>query len=398
MGFASGTLRVGIVGAGIAGLVLAIRLRRLGFRPTVIEARTRKSLEDEGLFLMLAPNGMNGLRMIGLDAQVAATGITTRAIELSDAEGRRIALIDQGDHAATFGAESVTIGRGALLAALLAEAEWLGVDLHFGTPAGALYDEADVVEIEAGGRSFAFDLLVAADGLRSSVRQVAFPDYPRPRFTGLTGHGGFADAPGVPATDGTIRMVFGRRGFFGYIWHSSGPVLWYDSVPGEAPDADPGARAAWLRAVHRDDPAPVDEILAAVRSVPRAYPLHELPPLPAWSRGRVALIGDAAHAMGPHAGQGASMAIEDALVLAGCLAQAWEIPAALARFEALRRPRVAEVAAVTARNGSLKMDAGLVARIFRRVLLPHFVRIGARASRRLLEYRVDRDGAAMAGT
>jgi 2-polyprenyl-6-methoxyphenol hydroxylase-like FAD-dependent oxidoreductase len=396
MRFASGTLRVGVVGAGIAGLVLAIRLQGLGFRPTLIEARPRAALEDEGLFLMLAPNGMNGLRMIGLDERVAAAGITTRAIELCDATGRRIALIDQRDHADAFGAESVTIGRGALLSALIDEAERLGIDLRFGAPAGALRDGTEAVEIDAGGRGFAFDLLVAADGLRSGVRQAAFPDFPRPRFTGLTGHGGFANALGVPATGGAMRMIFGRRGFFGYIRHGSGPVLWYDSVPGEGPEADPEARAEWLREVHRDDPAPVGEILDAVRSVKRAYPLHDLPPLPAWSRGRVALIGDAAHAIGPHAGQGASLAIEDALVLAGCLAHAGAVPPALARFEALRRPRVAEVARLTARNGALKMNDGLMARAFRRLLLPHFVRLGARASRRLLEYRVDRDRAALA--
>jgi 2-polyprenyl-6-methoxyphenol hydroxylase-like FAD-dependent oxidoreductase len=396
MAFASGTLRVGIVGAGIAGLVLAIRLQGLGFRPTLIEARPRAALEGEGLFLMLAPNGMTGLRMIGLDERVAAAGIATTEIELCDASGRRIALIDQRDHADAFGAESVTIGRGALLAALLDEAERLDIDLHFGTPAGAPRDRADAVEIEAGGRGFAFDLLVAADGLRSGVRQTAFPDFPRARFTGLTGHGGFAEAPRVPATGGTMRMIFGHRGFFGYIRHGSGPVLWYDSVPGEGPEADPEPRAEWLRQVHRDDPAPVGEILDAVRSVPRDYPLHELPPLPVWSRGRVALIGDAAHATPPHAGQGAAMAIEDALVLAGCLAHAGVVPSALARFETLRRPRVAEVARLTARNGALKMNDGLLARAFRRVLLPYFVRLGARASRRLLAYRVDRDRAAVA--
>jgi 2-polyprenyl-6-methoxyphenol hydroxylase-like FAD-dependent oxidoreductase len=83
-------------------------------------------------------------------------------------------------------------------------------------------------------------------------------------------------------------------------------------------------------------------------------------------------------------------------VLAGCLVHAGAVPAALARFEALRRPRLAEVAAVTARNGALKMAEGPLARAIRRVLLPPLVRIGARASRRLLHYRVDRDRAALA--
>src|SRR5262249_16773256 len=96
--------RIAIVGAGVAGLVLATRLAQDGRDVTVFEARSEAVLRTEGLFLTLAPNGMNGLRLIGLAEAVAAKGIATRAIEILDERGRRLAIMDQADFATTLGA------------------------------------------------------------------------------------------------------------------------------------------------------------------------------------------------------------------------------------------------------------------------------------------------------
>ena len=144
-----------------------------------------------------------------------------------------------------------------------------------------------------------------------------------PVYTGLTGTGGFVDMPSVPATDGFMRMVFGETAFFGYIKEGAGPVFWFDSFPldEEAALAKPDARelAALARSLHAGDPEPIRRITAAVDAIPRTYPVFDMQHLPRWHDDRVVLLGDAAHAVSPHAGQGASMAIEDAVVLAACL-------------------------------------------------------------------------------
>jgi 2-polyprenyl-6-methoxyphenol hydroxylase-like FAD-dependent oxidoreductase len=114
-----------------------------------------------------------------------------------------------------------------------------------------------------------------------------------------------------------------------------------------------------------------------------------MPELPAWSRGRVVLLGDAAHAVGPHAGQGASMAIEDALVLAAALELEAEPQAAFRRYEALRRPRVAEVVRLTARNSSQKRAQGKWQLLIRDLLLRVFIPFGIRTGRKLFVYRPD---------
>jgi 2-polyprenyl-6-methoxyphenol hydroxylase-like FAD-dependent oxidoreductase len=116
-----------------------------------------------------------------------------------------------------------------------------------------------------------------------------------------------------------------------------------------------------------------------------------MPRLLTWHNGRVVLIGDAAHAVGPHAGQGASMAIEDALVLAACLEAEQNHGDAFRRYEAVRRPRVDEVVKFTARNGSQKRSTTRLGLLVRDLILPFLIPLSIRAGRRLFRYRVDRN-------
>ena len=315
-------VRVAVCGAGVAGLTLAARLARLGFDVTVFEARGEAAIGNEGVFLTLAPNGMNGLRLLDLHEAVAASGIATTGIEILDERGRRLALVDQTDHATAFGSPSVTIRRGPLALLLLAGARREGATVRLGRKVVGVDEAGDGVVVETDdGEKARFDLLAACDGLRSRIREMVFPDFPRPRFTGLMGTGGLVDAAEVAATGGTMRMTFGREAFFGYIKASGKPVFWFNSYPaenGEPAFATPQAYAAHLRALHASDPQVNRDILSHVDAIERDYPIYDMPELPVWHRGRVVLVGDAAHAVGPHAGQGASMAIEDAVVLAAC--------------------------------------------------------------------------------
>ena len=385
--------RVGICGGGVAGLTLAARLARLGFAVTVLEARDEAAIAGEGVFLTLAPNGMNGLRAIGLDGEVAARGIATTAIEILDERGRRLALIDQSDHAAAFGAPSVTIRRGLLASLLVTQARAEGATVRLGERvAGVTVDTDGVVVATEDGEALRFDLLAACDGLRSRVRGLVFPEFPEPRFTGLIGTGGFADAPVVPPTDGIMRMTFGREAFFGYIKAERQPVFWFNSYAADAaPGLTPEAYAAQLRALHRTDPQANRDVLAAVGRIDHDYPIFDLPELAMWHRGRVVLVGDAAHAVGPHAGQGASMAIEDAVVLAACLDREPDAAAAFARFQRLRRGRIREVVRLTARNAAQKRSSGRLSLMIRNLILPLVIPLGIRAARRICAFRVDRD-------
>lgn len=383
-----------VCGAGVAGLVLATLLADSGRRVVVLEARSREKLEREGLFLTLAPNGMNALRAVSLLEGVARSGIDTKGIEFRNEHGRRLALVDQSDHAEKLGAPSITITRSGLFELLLAAALQAGADVRFDEALQSLASNDGTVTVEtASGARWQAPLLCACDGLRSTARQLAFPHFPQPHFTGLVSAGGLVDSD-LGATGGVIRMTFGRDAFFGYIRAAGGPAHWFNSFPSQNPDAlheGGGHGAARVRELHARDPADNRRILAGVTEIDRFYPIYDMPELPVWHSDRVVLVGDAAHAVGPHAGQGASMAIEDAVVLAACLDDnIGPLDEALRRYEALRRTRVMQVVRATAHNGSQKKSSGWFVSAIRNLILRVAIPIGARMLRRIEAVRIDR--------
>jgi 2-polyprenyl-6-methoxyphenol hydroxylase-like FAD-dependent oxidoreductase len=385
---------IAICGAGVAGLTLATKLKSLDINTVVFEARTENAVCSEGEFLTLAPNGMNGLRAIDCYEEVVAAGIKTTGIEIVNAKGKRLGLADQTDVEQVFGAPSLTIRRGTLAKILLQKAKARGVPVHFECRATGSQQDSEGVEIAFSDDSHVkASLLIAADGLRSKVRQIAFPEYPEPHYTGLIGTGGLTDVE-VPSTNGVMRMTFGStNAFFGYIKVPNQPVYWFNSYAaeqsGDGKVEDPVGYAKQILGLHLDDPAPNAKILSAVNKIERNYPVFDMPPLHKWSKGRVVLVGDAAHAVGPHAGQGASMGIEDALVLAACLSSEKHYSQAFDCYEQLRRGRVEKVVKLTARNSSQKRSNSKLALFIRDLILPFLIPLGIKQGRQLFVYRAD---------
>ena len=174
-----------ICGAGVAGLTLAIRLAQLGRKSTVLEARSESAVSTEGVFLTLAPNGMNGLKAIDCFAEVRAAGIITTGIELRNASGKRLACVEQADHEREFGAPSVTLGRGQLMAILVARARSAGVDVRFDARLMAANEHRDgiALQLSTGERSKPTSWLprtacapLSAKSSFPNIREPASPD------------------------------------------------------------------------------------------------------------------------------------------------------------------------------------------------------------------------------
>lgn len=382
--------RIAIAGAGIGGLALALALARGGFEPVVLEKRTEAQVRGEGAFLSLAPNGINALRAHGLAEAAIAAGVRTSGLAMFNEHGRRVAFMDYGRYRDRFGAPCITIRRGALESVLADAAAAAGIAVRYAA-------EVDVVEVRPdevviGGERF--DALVACDGLRSTIRSRIFPELPQPRYTGLIGTGGFVDAPGVRPTGGAMNMTFGKRAFFGYIAEPGWPVMWFNTYPAPESEAGPigdaAAYARFIESLHRDDPLDNARILAAVPAIGRNYPIYDMAELPYWSRGRVLLMGDAAHAVAPHAGQGAAMAIEDALVLAAVLEAEESVEAAFARFFQLRRERTQKVIRIGRMAGSPKHAQSWLALRLRDLLLPLVIPLAVRSQEAVFAFRADR--------
>ena len=170
-------------------------------------------------------------------------------------------------------------------------------------------------------------------------------------------------------------MVFGRRAFFGHVVDPEGSCVWFGNVPRPpVGDAERQATTAehWQRQLldlFADDRGPATGLIAAGELELAADNTHDLPSVPTWRKGPMVVIGDAAHAPSPTSGQGASMAAEDAVVLAKCLRDLPDIPQALDAYERLRRRRVERIVAQGARTGSAKTP-GPAGRVLRDLLLP----------------------------
>jgi 2-polyprenyl-6-methoxyphenol hydroxylase-like FAD-dependent oxidoreductase len=146
-----------------------------------------------------------------------------------------------------------------------------------------------------------------------------------------------------------------------------------------------------LLGVHRHDHEPIAGIIRSAEGRIGRFPIHDITSLPAWHRGPVCLIGDAAHATSPHAGQGASTALEDAIVLARCLRDLPDAEGAFAAFERLRKDRVERIVAGARRTGNQKVPSNALTRGLRDLVLPFFLRVGAKDAERIYSYRVNWD-------
>ncbi|HEV8044597.1 MAG TPA: NAD(P)/FAD-dependent oxidoreductase [Rubrobacter sp.] len=379
-----------IVGCGIAGPVLAMFLQRAGITPVVYEGRLEPN-DEAGFFLNLAPNGVAVLDTLGIKEEVLGHGTPTTSIVFQNHHGRRL-----GENPQT----TILLKRGLLNKALREAAIRRGVPVEFDKRLAGVEitpRRTAIARFEDGSEAEG-DLLVGCDGIHSKTRHSVMPGAPKPRYAGIIDSGGFTRGSSVPPSGGVMRMTFGTRGFFGYQVVPSGETYWFENFQEPAePDRNelemiPNDR--WrqkLLEMHRDDHEPIAKIIRSTEGRIGRYPNYDMPPLPTWHKGPVCLIGDAAHAMLPSAGQGASMAMEDAVVLARCLRDIPNAEKAFEAFEALRKERVEEAVEKARKYGSRKAPTNVVTRGLRDLMLPFFLKMGVKDARRAYSYTVDWD-------
>lgn len=203
------------------------------------------------------------------------------------------------------------------------------------------------VVVGLGDVGLTADLVVAADGIRSTVRRLLWPDAPPPRFLGRTawlGVAAVADLPGSitlgPGSYFLIHPVGRGRAYWAYVATAGRPDVRYDQEKAEVVRRV----GTWHDPIPRLVEATPTEALIHID-------IHDLDPLPSYVSGRVALLGDAAHAMSPDRGQGAGQSIEDAVVLAAALTGEPTVEAALRRYDADRRPRTQATARGARKDG-----------------------------------------------
>jgi 2-polyprenyl-6-methoxyphenol hydroxylase-like FAD-dependent oxidoreductase len=330
-----------IIGGGIAGAVTAMALQHAGHTPVIYEAYATGA-DDIGAFLTIMRNGMDALQAIDAHQPVIDAAFPATALELLDGKGNRLSLNPMASGAQT-------IKRAVLYRVLHDEATRRGISLVHGKRlVSASVSGGKVVASFEDGSSASGDVLVGADGVHSATRSIIDPSCPAPRFTGLTVAYGYTRATSFTPATSAYRMISGQSAFFGYTTAPDGETWWFSRAPGV--DMAHASRELFVSLLSHDE-TPAAEIVRTT-SEPFFSNAYDVPSTPRWFNERMVLVGDAAHAASPAAGQGASMALEDSVILGKCLRDIPGVQAAFEAYTGLRRARVERLVATSAEQGN----------------------------------------------
>jgi salicylate hydroxylase len=346
-------LSIAVVGAGIGGLTAALTLHRAGFDVHVYE-RARE-LSEVGAGIQISPNASRLLDRLGLSGDLASTGVRPLAWHQRRwDDGRTLLHAPLGDVVAeAFGFPHYQMHRADLLSALRRQLP--GDRVHVGHRLVGLDERGDRVEalFENGERAEA-DVLVGADGIHSTVREILFGP-PEAHFTGCAAYRGLVPADRLRklGLETTAQVWMGPRRHFVHYYVQNRQLVNFVAVV----EQDGWLRESWTDEGNLADALAEYEgwhpqvlgILGAVDST-FIWALFDRPPLERWSESRVTLLGDACHPMLPFMAQGAAQAIEDGAALTACLLQEPDVASALRRYEEVRLPRASRIQALSATN------------------------------------------------
>jgi 2-polyprenyl-6-methoxyphenol hydroxylase-like FAD-dependent oxidoreductase len=385
-----------VIGGGVAGPAAAMFLAADGWEVEILESAAKPD-DYGGSFLNVATNGLTVLDALGLREHLLSDAHPAPHMIMWSSTGKQLGSVPNGP-AGDPARGSAVVRRGWLYRVLREGAEDRGIPIRFGARLTGITTESDAVHATfADGREESADILIGCDGIGSPTRTHIDAHAPKPRYSGLVGLGGFARVIGLPPTPATQHFVFGRRSFFGYLVRADGTVYWFANIT--APEPPRGSlrdvsAAEWLdrlHDLHQDDPYPVPQIIDSHHGALGAHPIYDLSGVPRWSRGSVVAVGDAVHATSPSAGQGASLALEDAQALAMCLRDEADHETAFACYQVMRQPRADKVVEYARKiNSQKRVSKSRVAVAIRDAMLPLFLKRAAndRSNDWLYNYRL----------
>lgn len=356
-----------IIGAGIGGLTTALFMQKIGWETVIYEKKETRA--EFGAGIVIAANALHVLANLGVAEKVKQAGAKVGQADIRSWDGKAITAVPVAKQAALYGTYSYLIHR-AKLQAILADHLSDETTLHDRKKMTSFeqHEHGVIVRFEDGTEDYG-DILIGSDGLHSDVAKLLFE-------TGSLQYSGFTAFRGVAAYVDPVYTLEVGGGFeawgsgkrFGFSQLGEGQIYWFVAI--NAPEGQlVGRKKEHVLQQLQGWHAPIEQVVQATdEQAILNHDIYDRKPLPTWSKGRVVLLGDAAHPMLPNLGQGGAQAMEDAYVLAGCLKEVSDVSLnrirnALASYEAIRIPRANRVVQQSRRMARMvQMDNSVMLR------------------------------------
>ena len=387
-----------IIGGGIGGPALGLFLQKAGIQSTIFEAYPFK--EGVGGGFNIAPNGVEILKALGLAENTIKKGTISPLAFFRNGEGKQLATMKY-ESSIKDSQPAVSMSRATLYEIFAQELKDKNVPIHYEKRIKDITQgENSITAHFADGTTAEGDLLVGADGINSFVRQYMLPDGPKPAPTGILGIGGFVSLDKLKHVKKeeieALTYTFGLKGFFGHGGGDAGTILWWTNLTREQEwTREELLNPDWkeikkeVLETFKDYYQPIPDIIEQTDLIMR-HNIRDIQSLPTWHKGRIILMGDAAHAVSPNAGQGASMALEDAMYLAKMLRDNETYEQAFKAFEKGRKDRCEKIVAEGRRRGGDKNIVSPFKAKIREIFMSIFFKLfGTRGMRWIMDYRIN---------
>ena len=384
-----------IVGCGIAGPSLAIMLKQIGIHSEIYESE--KNTSDFGI-LSFTPNAVRSVKTLGIHDMLQAD--PSPNVYFYKHNGEKIKMPDMKTELKKANVEKgMMLRRSHVIQTLSQKATQDGTSIHFEKKLVSILEEDNhVTAIFSDGTQTRGDFLIGCDGPFSKTRKIIMPKVTSPVYTGRIWIGVDADTlVHHNRSPNAFHMTFGKKVYSGILVFSDKKTVWWTNVPcptdklQEFKALSPEDLTQRLLELHKDDHKLISEFIKSTKNKHIRIPLYVIPHLDMWHKDRVCLIGDAAHATSPFIGQGAAMAMEDAIILAKCLRDVPDLNIAFKKFEKLRKERVEKIVKTSEQSGKFMTSTNEIGKLFRRMLLPYLMKSYAKRMDWVFSYEIDWD-------
>lgn len=388
-----------IIGCGIAGPALAIALKRAGIDSEIYESE--KTIPKFGI-LSFSPNAVRMLKVLEISDKIQAD--PTPNVNFYRHNGKRINTPDFVSELkkASIYDDGMMLRRNHVIEMLIQKAIAEKILIHRGKKLVNIVEEKGeddkITAIFEDSTQVKGNFLIGCDGPFSKTRNIILPDSPQPTYAGIIWTGAdIKDSVQHNWSSNAFHMTFGKNAYSGTIVYSDRKTVWWTNIqcPEEKLSEFKGVSSEeWtekLLELHKDDHDLISNFIKSAENKHVRIPLYVIPHLDAWHKGSVCLIGDAAHATSPFIGQGAAMAMEDAVVLAKCLRDIPQLNQAFAKFEKLRKQRVEKIVKASQESGKIMTTTNPIGKLFRNMLMSYGIKSYAKKYGWIFSHRIDWD-------